>query len=80
MAPFDNSVRAARAGLAVAACGAGTVHAQPAPVAHKTPESELLSPGDVALRRKLQPFMHCLNLVGTRCHAWPMLTCRPSPC
>ena len=52
------------AGLAMAACWVETGHAQQVQPPHKTPESELLSPDDEAMRRKLQPFVHCLNTVG----------------
>lgn len=64
MATFYNRMRADLVGLAMVACWVGTVHAQQVPPAHKTPESELLSPDDAAIRRKLQPFVHCLNTLG----------------
>ncbi len=52
------------AGVSTAICLAGLAQAQQTPALHKTPESELLSPADAALRHKLHPFVHCLNLLG----------------
>lgn len=51
-------------GSAITACWMGTAIGQQLLPSHKTPESELLSPDDAALRRKLQPFVRCLNTVG----------------
>ena len=64
MTTFHDRLQVVLVGLAMAACRLGTVHAQTAAPQHKTPESELLSPDDVAMRRKLQPFVHCLNTIG----------------
>ena len=64
MTTLRDRLRAVFVGSAMAAFWAGIAHAQSAAPPHKTPESELLSPDDVAMRRKLQPFVHCLNTIG----------------
>ena len=61
--PAQRWIYALSAGAALAGCWASLARGQPAPPV-KTPESVLLSPDDQALRRKLQPFVHCLNTVA----------------